>query len=562
MSAHVGSVLCMCWSHDCSSLLTTGEDGHVKIWSRSGSMRVLLHSVAVPVYKGCWSPNDDRVLFSSGKSLVIKSVDAAGKPLQWDAHGGLICALDWSAASDVIVSAGEDARFRIWDALGKELHCSRKFEHTITSASFSPSGEYLVLGTFSAIVLCDKSGWIHCICRVDIGSILDLAWSTDGTEVAGGGTNGSLLRAYLAGQCVETAEFEVSAVERQRVCVRSLTADNVEELIIGKDHVVTLDANDEWLVVATLSQCYIYNFSNLNTPFIIDLKAPPLLVQVSKTHFVLADAVDGLRVHSFEGKVLSSPRHPRVRVETIGKSHLSLVSSHIAAVDSFDKATVYVFDAQTGREVSLYEHPCPLRCVQLIEPRSGFQEPSRLLATVLDLSADLSLLSISLRGGIKGGEVASVHKLHANVDSFLVNAQIGCVTCVADRVLKVWHCPWVAFQDKELMDATVSISDLSSVGSGFALVSYVGHRIRLRGSDGAALYREIPPKFTLLQQLCRDGLWREAVMLCRNEQDHALWSSLAAVSVARKQLDVAEIAFCEVSDVAKVCSITSFSLHS
>jgi hypothetical protein len=280
---------------------------------------------------------------------------------------------------------------------------------------------------------------------------------------------------------------------------------------------------------------------------------------MSKTHFSLIDAVDGLRVLSFEGKTVSNPRHQRVRLETTTKSLLSLVSSHIAVVDSFDKATVYLFDALSGREICQFMHRCPITRLCLLEPRGGFQEPGHLLAIVLDSSQDLNILSINLRVGMAkggGGNAVNMYKLCGNADSFLINAQYGSIACMSDKTLIVWHCPWVAFYDKELVATTVTRSDLSSTGQNesFALVTYAGHRVQLRGSiDGSTTeYREISPSFMLLHQLCRDSMWREAVMLCRNQRDDILWSTLASLALARKQLDVAEIAFCEVSDAAKV----------
>lgn len=42
VDAHKGATLTAKWSHDGSSLLTTGEDGAVKIWSRAGMLRSTL----------------------------------------------------------------------------------------------------------------------------------------------------------------------------------------------------------------------------------------------------------------------------------------------------------------------------------------------------------------------------------------------------------------------------------------------------------------------------------------------------------------------------------------
>ena len=38
IAAHEGAVIVVRWSHDGSALLTAGEDGDVKIWSKSGNL--------------------------------------------------------------------------------------------------------------------------------------------------------------------------------------------------------------------------------------------------------------------------------------------------------------------------------------------------------------------------------------------------------------------------------------------------------------------------------------------------------------------------------------------
>lgn len=44
VEAHIGAVLAARWSHDGSALVTAGEDGQIKIWSRSGMLRSTLSS--------------------------------------------------------------------------------------------------------------------------------------------------------------------------------------------------------------------------------------------------------------------------------------------------------------------------------------------------------------------------------------------------------------------------------------------------------------------------------------------------------------------------------------
>lgn len=42
VEAHKGACICVKWSHDGSMLLTGGEDGQVKLWSKSGNLRSTL----------------------------------------------------------------------------------------------------------------------------------------------------------------------------------------------------------------------------------------------------------------------------------------------------------------------------------------------------------------------------------------------------------------------------------------------------------------------------------------------------------------------------------------
>ena len=70
-------------------------------------------SIGTPVYSACWSPDMDHVLYSSGKSLVIKPLQPGSKPSQWKAHDGLILSTDWSTANNLIISGGEDRKYKV-----------------------------------------------------------------------------------------------------------------------------------------------------------------------------------------------------------------------------------------------------------------------------------------------------------------------------------------------------------------------------------------------------------------------------------------------------------------
>ena len=68
-----GAVMNAKWNHDGTSLLTSGEDGQLKIWSRSGMLRSTHTQADSPIYSAVWSPFSTGVLYSSGKVMTIQS---------------------------------------------------------------------------------------------------------------------------------------------------------------------------------------------------------------------------------------------------------------------------------------------------------------------------------------------------------------------------------------------------------------------------------------------------------------------------------------------------------
>ena len=108
VKAHEGAVIFIKWSHDGGALISGGEDGDVKIWSKSGNFRSNIASTGVAAYDACWGPDDDQVLYTNNDQLMIKTVQASRKNLQWKAHDGVVLCLDWNVANNLIVSGGED----------------------------------------------------------------------------------------------------------------------------------------------------------------------------------------------------------------------------------------------------------------------------------------------------------------------------------------------------------------------------------------------------------------------------------------------------------------------
>lgn len=158
VEAHCGAVLAGRWNYEGTALVTVGEDGQVKIWSKTGMLRSTLAQQGTPVYSVAWGPDSEKVLYTAGKQLIIKPLQPNAKVLQWKAHDGIILKVDWNSVNDLILSAGEDCKYKVWDSYGRVLYGSQPHEHPITSVAWAPDGELFAVGSFHTLRLCDKTG--------------------------------------------------------------------------------------------------------------------------------------------------------------------------------------------------------------------------------------------------------------------------------------------------------------------------------------------------------------------------------------------------------------------
>ena len=178
--AHQTAIISIKWSYE-GTLATAGEDGQIKTWSRGGMLRSSVVNGGKPIYGLVWSPENDSILYCSDKNLVIVPTLPGNKQIQWKAHDGVVLQADWNPASNLIVSCGEDCKYRVWDQYGRQLYSSLPYDHVITSVKWSPNGEMFAVGAFEMMRLCDKTGWSHSFDKPVAGSLLSLSWSNDGT---------------------------------------------------------------------------------------------------------------------------------------------------------------------------------------------------------------------------------------------------------------------------------------------------------------------------------------------------------------------------------------------
>ncbi|XP_039264339.1 intraflagellar transport protein 80 homolog [Styela clava] len=546
IEAHTGAVISGKWSHDGTAFVTVGEDGQIKIWSRSGMLRSTLSQFSSPVYDVAWSPECDHLLYTAGKQLVIKSLQPSAKPVTWKGHDELILRVDWNPVSGLILSGGEDCKYKVWDSYGRPIYTSITHDYPITSLSWSPDGELFAIGSYNTLRLCDKSGWSHSLEKPATGSIFNVIWSNDGTQVACACAAGKVLFAHVIEQRLEWKKFEVSVVSRKTIEVRDVT-NNAHEVLDMKDRIIKVSLGYDHLVVVTSSQCHVYHTTNFNTPVIFDLKEGTVsMITQSEKHFMLTEAT-GITIYSYEGRTVCSPKlPPSVRPSLLSNHILSLSKDAFAIRDNNEHRAVTVFETSSGKPLNdnkpiLHK----LEVQQLCLSQCGSMK-ERFLA-VIDKNRDLYLTPIR-----KLEAHYNTTKLSTMMRSICWNDNTNMLCGVQENKLIVWYYPSVATVDKDIMARTVFEKDIADCGKNPELRAFIGNTAVIRQAAGATTTIGIPPYPSILHQLMSSDRSEEALRLCRFVKETSLWACLAAMSVQRKDLFTAEMAYAAIGEADKV----------
>jgi intraflagellar transport protein 80 len=543
VSAHRGAIVCARWSYDGSAIVTGGEDGAVKTFSRTGQLRATIMKSKFPIYTVKWAPDDDQLLFSQGKDLLVKATKIERKHLQWKAHDGVVTEADWNPANGKIVSCGEDCRYKVWDTFGRLLYSSSPFDYVLTSCAWSPSGACFAVGSYNFLRLCDHTGWSYSRSRIESGSIMRIAWSDDGTSCAGAGGDGSVVVSTLVNRRLEWKSVEVTLTGATRIEVTNCVTENSEKIDF-RARVVDMSIGFGRLIVTTATQCHIYSVDNYNTPHIFDLRHPPTMIVQSDRLFLTVDGSSGVQVYNYEGRPLSNPRFKGLRTDRLTERHISLCADKIAILNPSAKKTFMVFDVHTGQPRGKpVQHTREILELDLSQYTAS-RDP---MISFVDSNRDLHVVKV----GQKPVKLATM------CDTSEWNDSSDMLSAICDGKLVTWVYPHAVYVDQRLLERTKIVSDAAKFGKRPYIVSNFGSRVTVRRSDGALATASVSHYPPILYGFVVKQRWEEAVRLCRFVKRDELWAALAAMALWGRHLETAEIALAAVAEMAKL----EFVLH-
>ncbi|KAJ8598728.1 hypothetical protein CTAYLR_010223 [Chrysophaeum taylorii] len=541
--AHHGAAIRVAWTFDGTALYSAGEDGELKVWSKTGNLRSTPIKAASPIY--CFAIGaSEEVCYACDRKVHVSSVGER-KAQSWKAHEGIVLCVDWNTVNNLIVSGGEDCRYKVWDALGRQLYQSQPYAHVITSVAWTPNGAYFAVGAFNMLRLCDRTGWSCCREHAGGGSILDISWTTDGTQLAGASGTGAIVLGQLVDRCHEWNYFEVTLETPRLVVVNDLSNDTYEKLDFSRDRVVEMAVGYGHLVVTTTTQCYVYSTSNWNTPYIFDTPQTLSLVLLSDRHF-LGMAPSSLTIYAYDGgRKVSQPRFHGLRTEILSATSISLAPDVVAILDGADKKLVRLFDVATGAPragVETIQHKKDVTFLALNQNMAGSFVRQLI---VIDSNKELHVYQTNA--------ASHGHKLQTQVDAASWHDKSEMLAAIADGQLLVWAYPQIVWIDRDLLPSTVTSKDVGTeVGKLPTIVSFRDSRLVARRADGPLVTATVSPHPAALFGFASTGRWNEALRLCQFVEDEPCWAMMAAMAINDRNLDVAEISFAALKLIDKL----------
>ncbi|KAK7820931.1 hypothetical protein U0070_025989 [Myodes glareolus] len=408
----------------------------------------------------------------------------------------------------------------VWDSYGRVLYSSQPHEHPITSVAWAPDGELFAVGSFHTLRLCDKTGWSYALEKPNTGSIFNIAWSIDGTQIAGACGNGHVVFAHVVEQRWEWKNFQVTLTKRRTMQVRNVLNDAVD-LLEFRDRVIKASLNHAHLVVSTSLQCYVFS------------------------HFLLVDG-GGIYLHSYEGRFISSPKFPGMRTDILNAQTVSLSNDTVAVKDKADEKIIFLFEASTGKPLGdgkLLSHKNEISEIAL--DQKGLTNDRKI--AFIDKNRDLYITSVK-----RFGKEEQIIKLGT-----MVHTLAWCDTCnilcgLQDTRFTVWYYPNTIYVDRDILPKTLYERDASEYSKNPHIVSFVGNQVTIRRADGSLVHVSISPYPAILHEYVSSSKWEDAVRLCRFVKEQSMWACLAAMAVANRDMITAEIAYAAIGEIDKV----------
>uniref|UniRef100_A0A0K0EJI1 Intraflagellar transport protein 80 homolog n=1 Tax=Strongyloides stercoralis TaxID=6248 RepID=A0A0K0EJI1_STRER len=547
INAHDGACLSVKWSDDGSSFVSCGEEGTIKMWSKNGMLRSILARCDNSIYTMAWSPDSTKILYCSGEYCYIKNLKIPIHPSKWKGHDGIITCCDWSVTSNLIITGGEDCKYRVWDGLGRIIYTSLSHEYPITSLSWNPDGNLFVVGSFNLLRLCDKLGWSHSLEKFMVGSIMTVDWSQDSTEIIAGAATGHIIYGQIVGKRLSWNNLEIFMFKKNGIEVKDVLSETLIEKLETRERIVYISIAFGYLVTVTTKQIYIYSSKNWSLPTIVDLKEEKGSTVIQSSRFFLLIGLSSLEIYGYEGRLQTTIKLQRQTIQKmISEKSVTLSDDVVGVRDNDNHKIIHLHDTTNGKTIGdgkiTHQQDIIEICIDMVG-----NTIQRKIAFI-DSNNDLYINLVN-----SFGLTDQRYKIASNVKQIIFHDSSPMLLCLQENIkLLIFTYPNIVFIDSELLNESIITIDLKGIGSSPSLINFTGENICVLKSNGAFITYSVPPSIQGLYDCINNSKWDQGVRICRNVKEPYLWSILAGMAVAERNVFIAEMAYSELDKADRV----------
>ncbi|KAH0950370.1 hypothetical protein HN011_009106, partial [Eciton burchellii] len=387
--------------------------------------------------------------------------------------------------------------------------------------------------------------WSHSMEKVNTGSIYNIAWSSDSTQIAMACGNGKLLMGHIIERRLEWDNYEATLIKRKMIEIKEIGNDVCEVLEIS-DRVVLLQFGFDHLVVITPLQCHIYSVTNWNTPVIFNLKGNIIsAIFLAEKHFLIVEW-NTVSLYNYQGRLLGIPKWRKYTQEPLYTPCISLCADTLVIRDQNNEKLLHILDLPCNKPImenQSYSHL--YNVIQLALNYTGSVNDRQL--ALIDVNKDLFLIALRTTGF---GKICKIAAMVQNV-AWATDANV--LAAMLDTTLSVWLCPnCVHYNDRKIIRRTRIDKENSEFGKQPSIISVRNGMVIIRRGDGATVASYFYNLFTSLYEHISDKRLKEALFLCRIAQNEILWTCMAIMATDNKELHAAEEAYAAISRYDKV----------
>ena len=211
--ARQGNLYSLSWTPDSNTLATSGDDGSIKLWTRTGEPLKTLTEHHSLVHSLSWTP-DGRTLTLGGQDGTVELWSQNGDRLKTlSASKSIIRSLNWTPDGKILATGGDDGFVKLWSETGQLLKTIAPQQDVIYSVNWTPDGKILATGgKNSSVKLWSRSGELIRSIETQQGAVNGVSWTADGQTLATGGMNGTVKLWKQTGEALKTIDAHRDSV--------------------------------------------------------------------------------------------------------------------------------------------------------------------------------------------------------------------------------------------------------------------------------------------------------------------------------------------------------------